>query len=445
MLPNRFLALWDAIRTSLWFVPMLMVAVGAVLAASMLQLDAGRGAEDGVRAWWLNGGDGEDARNLLSTLLTSLITMASMTFSVTVVVLTLAASQYGSRLIRIFRADLRNQATLGLFAMTIVYVLLVLRSVEAGSPPAEVPRVAVTVATGLSLACVLALLIFIQGVARTIVADSVVQRVGRDLDETVTDLPSLHDGDDPQPPPPPDAVAGLDADAAHLALPVEGYVQAVDYDGLVAWAAERDAVLSLGFRAGHFLVTGDRQVRVHPPGVVGPKTADEIAALVVVGGERTPTQDLEFSVRHLVEVALRGLSPSINDPFTAVVVIDRLRGALSKLMARRLPPQAFRDRSGRVRLVDDPPTYGGIVDVAFHQIRQAGAAKPAVVIHMLGAIGLIAQHLRLDEQRDALARHARMIAAAGLREVAEADDRADIERSFDTARRALGLPRLEPG
>ena len=442
MLHNRLLTLWDAIRTSLWFVPMLMVVAGAVLAVAMLQLDAGRGGDDGVRAWWINKGDGQDATNLLSTLLTSIITMASMVFSVTVVVLALAASQYGSRLIRIFRADLRNQVTLGLFAMTIVYTLLVLRSVESRAPMPEVPHVSVTVGTGLSLLCVLALLAFIQGVARTIVADTLVERVGRDLDEAVTELPPLRD-DDPQPPPPPDVTAALDTDAADLVLPLEGYVQAVDYDGLVAWAAERDAVVSLGFRAGHFLVTGDRQVRVHPPRVVGPETAAEIAALIEVGRERTPTQDLEFSVRHLVEVVLRALSPSINDPFTAVVVIDRLRGALSKLMERRLPPRAFRDRSGRVRLVDDPPTYGGILDVAFHQIRQAGAAKPAVVIHMLGAIGHIAQHARLDEQRDALARHARMIAADGLREVAQADDRADIERTFDTARRALGLPRLE--
>jgi uncharacterized membrane protein len=173
--------------------------------------------------------------------------------------------------------------------------------------------------------------------------------------------------------------------------------------------------------------------------MVRPDTADEIAALIVVGRERTPTQDLEFSVRHLVEVALRGLSPSINDPFTAVAVIDRLRGR-SKLMQRQLPPQAFYDGSGSVRLIDDPPTYGGIIDVAFHQIRQAGAAKPAVVIHMLRAIGDIARHLRLEEQRQALTRHARMIVAAGLREVPETDDRADIERSFETTCRDLACP-----
>jgi uncharacterized membrane protein len=442
MLHNQLLTIWDTVRTSLWFVPALMTAAGAGLAAVLLQIDAD--GEAWAQAWWIARGDGEDARTLLSTLLTSLITMASMTFSVTVVVLTLAASQFGSRLIRIFRADLRNQATLGLFAMTIVYTLLVLRSIEGAASRLEVPQLAVTAATGLSLACVLALLAFIQGIARSMVADHVVERVGSSLEEALSELQPLR-ASSPQQPPPGDVESALESDSDPISLALEGYVQAIDYDGLVDWAAEHDAIVGLEFRAGHFLVPGDCHARIHPSCAAGPKAAEEIAAFLVVGRERTPTQDLEYSVRHLVEVALRGLSPAINDPFTAVIVIDRLRSALSKLMELELPPQTLRDRTGRIRLVDDPPTYGGILDVAFHQIRQAGAAKPAIIIHMLAAIGYIAQHLRLDEQRDALARHARMIAAAGLREVSEPNDRADIEHRFERTCRTLGLREREPG
>ena len=162
---NRFLTLWDSVRTSLWLIPSILIVAGVVLAAVMLQVDAGYGSEDRVRAWWINSGDGEDARNLLSTLLSAIITMASMAFSVTVVALTLAANSYGSRLIRIFRADLRTQAVLGTFAMTIVYCLIVLRSVHGKAPMAEVPHASVTVGSMLALICVLALLAFIQGVA----------------------------------------------------------------------------------------------------------------------------------------------------------------------------------------------------------------------------------------------------------------------------------------
>ena len=174
---NRLFTIWDYLRTSLWLIPSAMALAGVGLAITLLQVDHGYGPEDNIRAWWINSGDGEDARNLLSTLLSATITMASMAFSVTVVALTLAANSYGSRLIRIFRADLQTQFVLGTFAMTIVYCLIVLRSIHGKAPFPEVPHASVTVGTALALASVLSLLVFIQGVARSIVADEVVLRV----------------------------------------------------------------------------------------------------------------------------------------------------------------------------------------------------------------------------------------------------------------------------
>nr|WP_264185793.1 DUF2254 family protein [Roseicella aerolata] len=139
----------------------------------------------------------------------------------------------------------------------------------------------------------------------------------------------------------------------------------------------------------------------------------------------------------MVEVAVRALSPGVNDPFTAIVVIDRLRGCLTRLAGRRLPMPVLCDASGRVRLVRETTSFGGVMDAALHQIRQAGAGHPAVVIHMLEALARIAEHARRPEQREAIARHVRMVAAAGLREAAEPGDRGDIERSVARAERAL--------
>ncbi len=431
---NRFLTLWDSVRTSLWLIPSILIVAGVVLAAVMLQVDAGYGSEDRVRAWWINSGDGEDARNLLSTLLSAIITMASMAFSVTVVALTLAANSYGSRLIRIFRADLRTQAVLGTFAMTIVYCLIVLRSVHGKAPMAEVPHASVTVGSMLALICVLALLAFIQGVARSIVADEVVRRVRWDLDKAVKNLPGL-EARAPEHAPG-DLPADFDERAERITLPYEGYVQAVDYDGIVAWAKEHNAILRLDFRAGDFVVNGDRRVLVYPPAGEPLRTRSEIGRFIVSGNERTPTQDLEFPVRQLVEIAVRALSPGINDPFTATVVIDRLRGALSRVMDRRLPAETLRDEAGCVRIYRQVTTYEGLVDAAFHQIRQAGSSHPAVLIHMLEAIRRMAEHVHLEEQRQALLRHANLIKRAGDRDVAEVADRNDIEQSFVKAIRA---------
>jgi len=231
-LSNRIRTLWDALRTSLWLIPAIMMVAGAALSVAMLQVDAGDGAEDGVHAWWINGGDGEDARNLLSTLLTAIITMASMAFSVTVVALTLAANVYGSRLIRNFRADLRTQLVLGVFALTIVYCLIVLRSVHGKAPIQDVPHASVTVGTGMALFSVLALLVFIQGVARLMVADEVIRRVRDDIDGTIEEFGLLNGGDGPEHDPT-DLPADFQAMALRLSLPWEGYVQAIDHDGLL--------------------------------------------------------------------------------------------------------------------------------------------------------------------------------------------------------------------
>ena len=430
-LMNWLAASWDAVRTSLWVVPAIMFLAGIGLALLMLRLDAGSNL--GALAPWIGAGDGEDARALVSTLLTAIITMASMAFSVTVVALSLAANTYGPRLIRTFRADRRTQIVLGTFVMTIVYLLLVLRAVEGASEPPQVPQAAVALGSLLALMSVLALLAFIQGVATSIVADEVVRRVRRELDAAVEALPDLT-SDEPDP-------AALPSDfedlATRIPLPREGYVQSVQYDEILAWAVKHDAVVRLDFRAGDFVVDGDRKVLVHPSPADPAQARSEIDRFIVSGQDRTPTQDLEFAIRHLVEVAVRALSPGINDPFTAIAVIDRLRGGLSRLCAKELPPETLRDARGTLRLVRRVTTYPGAVDAAFNQIRQAGATKPAILIHMLEAIGAIAGHSRTGEQGSALARHASLVRSTGLREVGEAADREDIERAFAETMRAI--------
>jgi uncharacterized membrane protein len=429
---NRFRTLWDSARTSLWLVPTMMVAVGFTLALVMLKVDSSWGVQDRTNLLWVNSGDGEDARNLLSTLLAAIITMASMAFSVTVVAVTLAASAYGSRLIRIFQADMRTQGTLGIFALTIVYCLIVLRSVHGRASVAEVPHASVAVGTLLALACVLALLFFVSGVARSLVADEVVRKARDDIDSSLAELPYLADADSLD-----DAggdlPAGFESGAERVALPYEGYVKATDYEALVDWATARNVVVRADFRAGDFIVEGDKRILIFPPTGDPERVRREIGRFIVSGDERTPTQDLEFSIRHLVEVAVRALSPGVNDPFTAAVAIDRLRGALSRLAGRRLPPASLRDQNRVLRLKRRTTTFDGLVDASLHQIRQAGSSHPFVLIHMLEALEALAPHTRTATQKGTLVRHAHLIRSAGLRDVPEPADREAIELSFQRA------------
>jgi uncharacterized membrane protein len=289
--------------------------------------------------------------------------------------------------------------------------------------------------SALALACVLALLAFIQLVARSIVGDEVVRRVRQEIESSLSKLPLL-DEQAPAEHSPTNLPPDFERKAERIALPHEGYVQAVDYDHLLAWAVERDAILRLDFRAGDFIVEGDKRLQVYPSTGSPHETLEQIGRGIVSGDERTPTQDLEFGIRHLVEVAVRALSPGINDPFTATVVVDRLRGVLSRLMGRQLPHERLRDRSGHVRIYRQVTTYEGLLDAAFHQIRQAGSSHPAVLIHLLEAIARLTEHTCLAEQRVALARHAALIRAAGERDVAEPADRQDIEQSYQRAMKA---------
>lgn len=435
---NWLRASWDSVRTSLWALPMAMFVLGIVLAVLMLRVDPQW--PDPAEQWrqWLSSGSGEDARNLLSTLLTAVISLAGIVFSITVVSLSLAANAYGPRLIRTFRSNLSTQVVIGILTGTIVYLLLVLRAVRGDADAGEVPQAAVALGSILALISVLALLGFIQAVATLVVADEVVRRVRKELDSAIEELPMIEDS--PQQP-----ALGLpkdfEAKAGRIRLPREGYVQSVEYSELIDWAEKHDSIIRLDFRPGDFVVEGDHKVLVYPAPDDPERVRSEIDQYIVSGARRTPTQDLEFAIRHLVEVAVRALSPGINDPFTAMAVIDRLRGGLARLCRRQLPCKLLTGPFGKLRLSRDASSYHGAVDAAFNQIRQSGAGKPSILVHILNAIGAIGEHVQTDEQRDALSRQAKLSRAAGERNVDEPADLEDVERAYRRAVAALGKHR----
>jgi uncharacterized membrane protein len=266
------------------------------------------------------------------------------------------------------------------------------------------------------------------------VADEVVRRVRREFDTAIGKLPKV--GQQPWPETLPD---DFNARATAIPLPREGYVQSIDYGEIVSWAERHDAIVRLDFLPGDFVVDGDRKVLISPPPSDPDRARLEIGRFIASGEQRTPTQDLEFAMRHLVEMAVRALSPGINDPFTALAVIDRLRGGLARLCQHELPARAVAGGSGKLRLWRRETSFKGALDAAFRQIRQAGADKPSVLVHMLSSIGSLGEHIRTGEQREALAHHATLIKATGERNVEDLTDREDIERAFKNAMSALRI------
>ncbi|MDP3252579.1 MAG: DUF2254 domain-containing protein [Hydrogenophaga sp.] len=434
------LTYWDRLRSSFWFVPAAMACLATALALGAVALDEYT-TEDGlIQLGWSYGGGAEGASLLLGTVAGSMIAIAGTVFSMTLVVLSLASSQLGPRLLRNFMRDKVNQVVLGTFVATFVYCLLVLRTIRRADETAFVPHLAVGIGVLLAMVSIGVLIYFIHHVSVSIQADEVVARVGRELDEGIDQLFPGHLGKPGSESSGTLQEASLPQAFEHQARAVgaamDGYLQLIDADALMKLACEEDLQLRLERRPGHYFVRGRAMVMVWPGDRVTEALADKVRAAFVVGNQRTSTQDVEFSFLQLVEIAVRALSPGINDPFTAIACVDRLGSALCCLAQRDVPsPQRF-DSQGRLRLVAPGPSFAGIVGTAFNQIRQNSRSNPTVSIRMLEAIAQVASHVRDTEDMACLQRHADMILSGTREGVPEANDRLDVEASYREASRA---------
>lgn len=429
-LPKRAAVWVETLKTGMWTVPLGMVVLAIVLYAGAMRIDHVAPGQSMLQSWWLHSGSGDDARNLLSTLLTAIITMSSVVFSITTVALTLAAAQFGSRLVRVYMADTRTKIALGLFAMTTLYCLLALRSVQKDMPPADVPHVTVTLGLVLGVICVLALLFFLHVVARSIVADEVIRRTTAELDKCIDDLPPLGVQSSPASRAWPDPA---DSRSALLLASADGYIEAIDYERLAALADEHEVFVRLDVRAGQYVCCGGWLGAIFPHQVASPELVHAIRETLLIGPFRTPNQDIEFSIRHVIDIALRALSPSLNDSNTALVVVDHLGGSLSRLMKKSLLDMQRAVVARTPRVFAKGNDHAGVLDAALHQLRQAAAPQPAVIINLLGALGRVGEHVVLPEQHAALVRHVILAASAGLQEAMASADRHDIEAARDAA------------
>ncbi|MFN2431287.1 MAG: DUF2254 domain-containing protein [Gemmatimonadota bacterium] len=437
---TRVSQLWEALRASFWFLPSLMAAAAVALSFASIELDERVGDEWLGSLGWMYVNRPEGARALLSTVAGSMVTVAGVVFSITIVALTLASSQFGPRLLRNFMRDRGNQAVLGLFIATFLYCLLVLRTIHGEDDSAFVPHLAVTAGVVLAVGSMGVLIYFIHHVASSIQAENVIAVVARDLDGAIErQFPRDAAADEGVPP------QELPPDAAAVRARDSDYLQAVDTEGLVEFAAERDLVLHLRLRPGAFVTPGAVLASAGPVDRLDGEAADRIRAGFLLGTQRTITEDPEFAILQLVEVAVRALSPGVNDPFTAVACVDRLGAALCRLAARGAPSRHLLDEDGRLRLVVEIPTFSGLTDAAFHQIRQYARTSAAVTIRLLEALADVARETRTEEQREALRRHADMLIRGARDALPEELDRDDAEARHQALLTALEAARARQG
>jgi uncharacterized membrane protein len=423
---NKFQNAWESIRSSLWLIPSLMVFSAIAFGILTLQLDYRFGDEITDRIPWLYTGSPEGARLILSTIASSMISVAGLVFSITMVTFTLASSQFGHRLLRNFIDIKGNQLVLGAFIATFTYCIILLRSVRGLEDATFVPQLSISIAILLSIISLGLFIYFIQSVSSSVQVDKLVARISANLETVIQkiypeeNVAFMHQ-------PLPEEVIQIQKirnnQLPRTSSTTAGYIQAIDYKSLLDIAQQHNVLLRIEFRPGEYVGKGDTLVTLMDGKTLfSGALHHEIASAFVIKSRRNYSQDVEFGIEQLVEVAVRALSPGINAPFTAIECIDRLDSALSLLIRNCDPRPYLCDDTGKVCLVMNVVNFPHVVDLAFNQIRQFSTTIPSVSIHLLKAIGSISEHIHTEVDKLALLKHAQMIARGSQRDLKEEED-----------------------
>ncbi|MGA2470894.1 MAG: DUF2254 domain-containing protein [Solirubrobacteraceae bacterium] len=421
----------EALRTNLWLVPTVEIVLAVALFVGTYALD--RAAYDGsltLPSFFISG-SADAAREILTAIAAAVITVVTLVFSITIVTLTLASTQFGPRMLRNFIRDWITQLTLGSFVATFVYAILALVSISRGAHGAFVPHASITVCMALVVLDVAVLVLFIDHIAKSIQLPQVIASIARDLSRAIdTDSGLPRAGARKAGPSLSEATTRLDEDSGVVRATSSGYLQFVRMNTLIAISSESHAVIRLLHRPGHFVVAGEPLADVWPADAA-PGVARALGGAHATGPHRTLTQDLSFAVDQLVEIAIRALSPAVNDTFTALACIDWLGDGLCKIADRWQPVSVHRDSTGHVRVITVTVSFRRLVERAHDKIRQASRAMPAVMIRQLDGIAKVLAHTSSPEQREVLLEQAAMILRASEESVPEAGDRDDVRRHYD--------------
>ncbi len=381
----------ETVRQSYWSIPLCMAIGAIVMSVVMVALDR----LEGVTNWlsqvpWLYANQPTGARAQLQTIAGSMITVAGVTFSITIAAVANASAQFGPRLMSNFMNDRGNQITFGTFVATFLYCLLVLRTVRGSNGAEEdfifVPDLAVHGGLVMALASLGVLIYFIHHIPESIHISQMIAGVGRKLAARIDVLypsqlghPTPGDGHGPD-------GESVVAAAVEASLPLEdiiavnadtgGYVQHQEREQLMGIAQKNDLVLWILKHPGDFAAPGTPLVMAKPAGMVSDRVRGEIRAAFIVGNRRTASQDALFLVNQLVEVAARALSPGVNDPFTATTCIDWLTAALGHLAGRAIPNPHRYDDEGNLRIVAPEVDFDDFAEAMFGQLRPVRTSRP---------------------------------------------------------------------
>ncbi|MEZ5537836.1 MAG: DUF2254 domain-containing protein [Thiolinea sp.] len=428
MIKTRILHLIELISNKFWIVPLLCLTAAGISAYLNVFLDKYYFSANATPfSFLLYFNDPQNISTLLTTVAGAILGVAGVAFSVTITSLVLASQQFGPRLLRNFMQDTFNQIVIGLFISTFLYCMLILQftsNMEAGG---FTPVISMLTVLALTITDLLLLVFYIHHIAASIQADSVISAVYEELTERLeTQFPEQEEEDEHLPEAETSGFqTDFDQQSRKISTPQSGYLQAVDNEGLLALTKDLDLALQVHFQAGDYIMRGCVLAScMVPDEETAEDLADKVLGYFIIGDVRTPEQDARYAIYQLVEVALRALSPGINDPFTAMSCINRLGSAMAMIMERQLPLSHYYDKQGRLRLQLKTYSFAALLATSFDQIRQNTAHHTGVILSLLETLRQLAAQTRKAEQAAAIQAQADAIRLA-------AQDTIQVQKDID--------------
>lgn len=425
---KKILFFWKELGATFWFFPVLIISFSILLAFSLVYLDSllTIPREGWSRFFLVNSSD--SARSILTTISSAMMGVAGTVFSITLVALTLASSQFGPRLIKNFMYVRLNQVVLGLYISTYLYCLLVLNSVTESSGYTFIPSISILVAIIAAAINIILLIIFIHQIAISIQADKVVSDISEFISKQVETLFPEKMGEKIENEEDIDTSASISGyqNQTSIKSPESGYLQYINSEALVEFITKHDALLELYYKPGDHLVEGLEIGLLFSNGEWKQNEFEKIFNQFVIGKTKTSQQDLEFSIHQMVEIAARALSPGVNDPYTAITCIDNLTAILCYLAQAKFPSKYRFDEEGNLRIIAETYDFEGILDAAFNQIRQFSGGSPTVIIRLMEALLIIYDFTRKEIHRKAVIKHAEMVLSSGKQNIEEKNDIDDL-------------------
>ena len=401
---------WDRLKVSFWFAPVVMSLGAILLAWTMYWVDGLIPNQMLENSHFILAGTPGELRTMLIGMAGTILATAGVVFTLLTLPLSTVAAQYGSRLLRVFLGDRTTQLVLGMFVATFVYCLAAALSIPPPTVEPEGPQLTATVGLFLELATFASLILLVQHVSTMLQAPNIAAAAGAELLDVVqAEIPGeiRSGGQTGQKA----AEALVDTDGYPVRVTKTGYIQYIDPETLIALAMEKNLAIRLLHKPGHFVRRDMVVALVWPAGHVDKELEKEIRQAFRLGNTRTPTQDVEYAVNQLVEMAVRAMSPAINDPFTAMTCLDYIGEGLAHFIRQGEKAPNFYDRDGRLCLIINPITFAELLDSAFDMLRHCSCDNASVLQHMLEVIDVIGHETKTPEARQHLERHVTLILA----------------------------------